>query len=598
MAKWFVAAKKADFNEIGRRFGISPVLARIIRNRDVIGEDAIDVFLHGGREDLSSPERMKGIPEAAALVRSSIRNGRHIRVIGDYDVDGVCATCILKKGMRFLGACVDDAIPHRVRDGYGLNNHLVQDAKADGVDVIVTCDNGIAAADSVALAKSLGMAVVVTDHHELPFEEADGSRRFLLPPADVVVDPKQPEETFPFPNVCGATVAWELVRFLLCGEGNVSAPPAGTPSGLLDELLELAAFATICDVMPLLGENRTLVREGLRLMQDTRNIGLRALMEVTGVLPGSGGRALSAYHVGFVLGPCLNASGRLDSAGRALALLESTDRREAVRLAASLKSLNDSRKQMTEAFVSQAEEMVDRGEFSGDRVLVVYLPECHESVAGIIAGRLRERYYRPVFVLTNSEEGVKGSGRSIEAYHMYDEMTKCSHFFTRYGGHKMAAGLSMREADIGAFRRELNDACTLTAEDLEERVHIDVALPVSRVTFSLAQEMEMLEPFGAENPRPLFAQKDLRFASARAMGKSGNALRFTVRDDQDAPWEMVYFDGKEDFDRAVCEKCGEKALHNLYQGRDGDVRMDVAYYPAINTWQGSRRLQLVMKHYR
>lgn len=620
MAKWFVAAKKADFNGIAKQFGISPVLARVIRNRDIIGEEEIRKYLNGTLEELYDPGLLKGMEPAVLLLQEKIREQKSIRIIGDYDVDGVCSTFILKKGLEYCGARVDTAIPHRMKDGYGLNEHLVEEAKADGIDTIVTCDNGIAAAEQIALAKEYGMTVIVTDHHEIPYEECreagtqEMKRRYILPPSDVVIDPKQPGCPYPFKEICGAVVAFKLMQKLfealglpgLCRtfEAEGGAPKksgcmdGGMPGrGVMEELLEFAALATVCDVMKLQDENRILVKYGLKLMQDSQNAGLRALMEVNGILPDGKGKKLGAFHLGFVIGPCMNASGRLDSAARALELLGCTGREEAIPKAAFLKQLNDSRKEMTENFVREAVEMIENSALKEDRVLVVFLPECHESIAGIIAGRIRERYYKPTFVLTRGEEGVKGSARSIETYHIYEEMTKCRHFFTRYGGHKMAAGLSMREEDVEAFRREINALCRLTEEDLQERIHIDVPMPVSYVTFSLVEELELLEPFGTGNPKPVFAQKDLLFLSARVLGRTGNAIRFTVLDELDKRWEMMYFGSREVFDDYVVSRYDQKTLENLYEGRGTGLRLSVVYYPGVNTWQGNTKLQLVMQQY-
>lgn len=629
MAKWFVAAKKADFNGIAKQFNISPVLARVIRNRDIIGEEAIRKYLGGALADLYDPALLKGMDQAVSLLQRKIEEKKTIRIIGDYDVDGVCSTFILKKGLQCCGAKVDTAIPHRMKDGYGLNEHLVEEAKADGIDTIVTCDNGIAAAEQVALAKRLGMTVIVTDHHEIPYEELAGDgtgeaeRRYILPPADAVIDPKQPECPYPFKEICGAVVAFKLMQKLFEVFGlpglQTEAPDAARADAVkqqsatmksdaaradvvkepdvMEELLEFAALATVCDVMKLQDENRIIVKHGLALMQNSQNAGLRALMEVNGILPDGKGKKLSAFHLGFVIGPCMNASGRLDSAARALELLSSTTREEAVPKAAFLKQLNDSRKEMTENFVKEAVDIIENSELKEDRVLVVFLPECHESIAGIIAGRVRERYYKPTFVLTRGEEGVKGSARSIESYHIYEEMTKCKHFFTRYGGHKMAAGLSMREEDVENFRKEINALCRLTPDDLEERVHIDVPMPVSYVSYSLVEELELLEPFGTGNPKPVFAQKDLLFLSARVLGRTGNAIRFTVMDDLDKRWEMMYFGNREQFDSHVVSRYGKKALEDLYDGRGAGLRLSVVYYPGINTYQGNVRLQLVMQQY-
>lgn len=625
MAKWFVAAKKADFYGIGQRFHISPVLARIIRNRDIEGEEQIEKYLHGSIDRMYDPALLKGSGMAALLLEQKIKEKKPVRVIGDYDADGICSAYILKKGLQTCGAVVDTAIPHRIKDGYGLNEHLVEEAYRDGIDTIVTCDNGIAAAPQIALAKQYGMTVIVTDHHEIPYEETvdpksgKAERRYILPPADVVIDPKQEGDLYPFREICGAMVAFKLMQILFarlglpgitagnCGQtgqagagrqtGTAGEDGKAGQKGVLDELLEFAAFATICDVMPLRDENRIVVKQGLALMKQTQNIGLHALMEVNQICPWIDGK-LSAFHIGFVLGPCLNASGRLDSAKQALELLESRTRESAVAQAAFLKQLNDSRKELTEKFVEEAAEMIEAGPLKEDRVLVVFLPDCHESIAGIIAGRIRERYYKPVFVLTRGEEGVKGSARSIEGYHIYEEMTKCRRFFTKYGGHKMAAGLSMREEDVEAFRREINRICTLTEDDLQERVHIDVPLPVSHVSFDFVEELELLEPFGTGNEKPVFAQKDLLFLSARVLGKTGNVVKFTVQDDAGKRWEMMLFHGKEDFEGCAVKKYGQAALDALYEGKSAGLLFDAVYYPGVNTWQGNTKLQLVLQKYR
>ncbi|MFQ7124890.1 MAG: single-stranded-DNA-specific exonuclease RecJ [Eisenbergiella sp.] len=613
MAKWFVAAKKADFYGIGQRFHISPVLARIIRNRDIEGEEQIEKYLYGSIDRMYDAELLKGSGMAALLLEQKIREKKPVRVIGDYDADGICSAYILKRGLQACGAVVDTAIPHRIKDGYGLNEHLVEEAHRDGIDTIVTCDNGIAASEQIALAKEYGMTVIVTDHHEIPYEEetdtgsGEARRRYILPPADVVIDPKQEGDLYPFREICGAMVAFKLMQLLFVKMGlpgltlpdRASAQPGSAVKqrSVLDELMEFAAFATICDVMPLRDENRLIVKHGLMLMKNTQNVGLRALMEVNQICPWIDGK-LSAFHIGFVLGPCLNASGRLDSAKQALELLESRTRENAVAQAAFLKQLNDSRKELTEKYVEEAVEMIENGPLKNDRVLVVFLPDCHESIAGIIAGRIRERYYKPVFVLTRGEEGVKGSARSIESYHIYEEMTKCRHFFTKYGGHKMAAGLSMREEDVEAFRKEINALCTLTDDDLQERVHIDVPLPVSRVSFDFVEELELLEPFGTGNEKPVFAQKDLLFLSARVLGKAGNVIKFTVQDDEQKRWEMMLFHGKEEFERYASEKYGQAALDALYEGKSRGLVFDAVYYPGVNTWQGNTRLQLVLQKYR
>ena len=588
MAKWFVAAKRADFQKIGETFGISPVLARIIRNRDIVEEDDIRKYLQGTVEEMYDPGLLLGMECAVEILERKIRENKQIRIIGDYDADGICSTFILHKGLLHAGALADTAIPHRMKDGYGLNEHLVEDAWEAGVDTIITCDNGIAAAPQIELAKKKGMTVIVTDHHEVPYEESGGERRYLMPPADVVIDPKQEGDNYPYKGICGAVVAYKVIMSLFRRLGLEKRE-----SALLEELLELAAFATVCDVMELLDENRIIVKFGLSHMQSTVNQGLRALMEVNGIDK----KKLSAYHIGFVMGPCLNATGRLDTAVRALQLLEAEDRGEAVRIAADLKQLNDSRKEMTDIFVKKAVKLVEVSGLGKDRVLVVYLPDCHESLAGIIAGRVREKYYKPVFVLTKGEEGVKGSGRSIETYHMFEEMTKVKQLFTKYGGHKMAAGLSLEEKDVENFRREINAVCTLTESDLEERVHIDVPMPVSHVSMDFVRELELLEPFGNGNPKPVFAQKDMAFLSARILGKNGNAVRFTVLDDCGKRWEMMAFGDPAPLNAYMAARFGQEAVDRLYLGKTQDIRMSVTYYPSLNTYQGNTKLQLVMQQY-
>lgn len=588
MAKWYVAAKKADFQKISEKYGISPVIARIIRNRDVTEDEDIRKFLQGTEEDLYDPGLLKGMDCLVAILAEKIRQKQKIRIIGDYDADGICSACILHKGFTAAGADVDTAIPHRIKDGYGLNEQLVEDAFEAGIDTIITCDNGIAAASQIALAKEKGMTVLVTDHHEVPYEDTEDGRKWTLPPADAVVDPKQEGDCYPFKGICGAVVAYKVIYHLYRKLGL-----AQKQKNLLEDLLELAAFATVCDVMELLDENRIIVKFGLEHMRHTRNEGLRALMEVNGVER----EKLTAYTIGFVMGPCLNATGRLDTAVRALELLESGNRMEAVQLAAQLKALNDSRKEMTEHYVKLAVEEVESGGYGSDRVLVIYLPDCHESLAGIIAGRIREKYYKPVFVLTRAEEGVKGSGRSIETYHMYEEMSRVKHLFTRYGGHKMAAGVSLEEDNVQKFRREINENCTLSADELEEKVHIDVPMPISYVNWPLMEQLEQLEPFGNGNPKPLFAQKDVELLSARVLGKNGNAVRFTVLDDQGKRWEMMAFGDPEPMNQYMAEKFGRNAVDALYLNKVSGIRLSVTYYPTVNTWQGNSRLQLVMRHY-
>ncbi|MCI8542699.1 MAG: single-stranded-DNA-specific exonuclease RecJ [Lachnospiraceae bacterium] len=587
MEKWYVAAKKADFNEWAEEFHISPVVARVLRNRDLTEKDQVRRFLYGKLEDCYSPWLLKDMDRAVEHILAAIDEGIRIRVIGDYDVDGVCASYILTKGLGILGAKVDTAIPHRIHDGYGLNDNLIEIARQDGIGMIVTCDNGIAAAPQIALANSYGIRVIVTDHHEVPFvTEQDGVRREQLPPALAVIDPKQEQCRYPFPGICGGTVAYKLIAALAekTGDGNLREA--------MEELLEFVALSTVCDVMELKNENRILVKEGLRRLKNTRNQGLKALIEVNGIEP----ERLSAYHLGFVIGPCLNATGRLDTAKRALELLQSATKTEAMSAARELKELNDSRKNLTLQGVEQAESYLREHHMEQDKVLVIFLPEVHESLAGIIAGRIREKYCHPVFILTRGEEGVKGSGRSVEGYHMYEAMTQVKQYFTKFGGHAMAAGLSMKEGDIGDFRRDLNANCRLGPEDFIPKVHIDVPMPLEYADGKIADELELLEPFGVGNPKPLFAQKNLRFLSGYKMGANKTCARYRVQTESGAQKQLVFFGNLERFAAFLEEKYGPGSEAALYEGR-GDFSLSVVYQLGKNTYRGKTEIQYVMQYY-
>lgn len=595
MAKWMVAAKKADFDKIAEKYHITPVLARIMRNRDVTGDEEIEKFLHGDLEDLHDPFLMKDMERAAEIIMAKIKEGKSIRIIGDYDVDGICSSYILFTGLRELGGRVDIVIPHRMKDGYGLNDHLIEEAAEDGIDTILTCDNGIAAAPQIQLAKEKGMTVIITDHHEVPFEDGENGRKYLLPDGDAVVDPKQPDCQYPFKQICGGVVAFKLIQILFF-LFDMPRKDRRRHQQLLDELLAFAALATICDVMELRDENRIIVKKGLELMSQTTNPGLKALLMVNGIE----GRTLSPYHAGFIIGPCLNATGRLDTALRALELFRSQDWKEAVTIAEDLKQLNDSRKQMTEEGVKEAVRQVEGTELSKDRVLIVYLPECHESLAGIIAGRVREKFGKPAFVLTKAEDGIKGSGRSIEAYNMYEEMTAVKELFTRYGGHKMAAGLSLPdEKSVEEFRKRLNENCRLTKEDFEEIVHIDVPMPLAYADRKFIKELSLLEPFGTGNPRPLFARKGISLLSGRKIGKSQNVGKYTIADEEGRQYEMIYFGDLDQFDLFLREKFGVQLAEGLYTGRlsAGEAVISIAYYPDINSYAGRESIQIVMQHY-
>ena len=608
MAKWMLAAKKADFDAIAQKFHISLVLARILRNRDLVTEEEIDRFLNGTLADLHDPSLLKGIQEASQCLFQKIGQKVKIRIIGDYDVDGVCSSYILLRGLRLLGADVDTVIPHRMKDGYGLNDHLIEQAKEDGIDTILTCDNGIAAADQIRLANTCGMDVIVTDHHEVPYEEQNGERIYRLPEAVAVIDPKQEDCPYPYKQICGAVVAYKLIQYLLreaqnsgwIGQDGESVSKEASQE-LLQELLSFTALATVCDVMELRDENRILVREGLKEMTKTTNYGLKALLQVNDLY----GKPLSPYHAGFVIGPCLNATGRLDTAKRALELFDAPTLQEAAMIAADLKSMNESRKQMTEDGVKLATQQVEQ-ELSGDDILVVYLPDCHESLAGIIAGRIREKYHKPVFVLTSAEEGVKGSGRSIEAYSMYEEMNKVKELFARFGGHRQAAGLTLAAEDgfsdeqlADRFRRALNANSTLTSEDFEEVVHIDVPLPLQLADRKFLTELEKLEPFGTGNPKPLFARKQISILSMAKLGKTGKYRRIRIADEQGNLYQAVYFGDGEEMDRYLIQKYGEERLMQGYRGglMQGQMEISIVYSPQINSYNGRESIQILIQYY-
>ena len=573
MEKWFVAMKKADFNGIAEKYQISPIIARLMRNRDVIGDEAIDFYLNGTVEDLYDGLLMKDMDRAVDILKEKIEEGKKIRVIGDYDIDGVNATYILQQGLAGLGADVDTDIPDRIKDGYGLNQMLIDRALEDDVDTIVTCDNGIASMSEIAYGKENGMTIVVTDHHEVPYLEENGKKKYLLPPADAVVDPHRADCEYPFKGLCGAAVAYKLVEVLY----RVSGKSEQEVEHLQDNLMENVAIATIGDVMDLVGENRVFVKKGLELLKTTKNEGLHALMQCTGVDTAN----LNTYHIGFVLGPCINAGGRLDTAKRALELLNASNRREAVTLAADLKELNDSRKEMTEEGVEEAVRQIESSSWKDDQVLVVYLPKCHESIAGIIAGRIKERYYRPTFVLTRGETGVKGSGRSIEAYDMFAEMSRCRELFTKFGGHKLAAGLSLEEENVEVFRKRINELADLTEDDLQMKVSIDMRLPFPYINEELIHELKILEPFGKGNGKPLFAESKLRVIQPRIFGKNRNVLKCRLEDQQGNQMEAVYFGEVED----CLQQMEKKQI------------MSFTYYPSINEYMGRRTIQLTIVNY-
>lgn len=586
MENWVLLRKGADFRHISEKFHISPRVASLIRNRDVIGDDAIEKYLNGTIADLYDGMLMKDMDKAVAVLGEKIKENAKIRIIGDYDIDGIQSTYILLEGFRMLGADVDSDIPDRMKDGYGLNRNLIDRALEADVDTIITCDNGIAAAEEIAYAKSMGMTIVVTDHHEVPYTEIGAGRRYILPEADAVVDPKQEDCTYPFKGLCGAAVAYKLVEALMEAMGK-DAEDA-------DYLMENVAIATIGDVMDLVDENRIFVKQGLDMLKRTENLGLKALMECTGVNVDK----LSSYHIGFVIGPCMNASGRLDTAKRALELLEAKKVAEADLLAGDLKALNDSRKDMTAQAVEEAFIQVENSELKDADVLVVYLPECHESLAGIVAGRIREKYYRPVFVLTKGAEGLKGSGRSIETWHMYEGLNRVKHLLSKFGGHKMAAGLSMPEENLEQFRKEINEKSGITPEDLNEKIAIDMQLPFECVNEKFIGELAVLEPFGKGNARPVFAERQVQVESARILGKNKNVLKLQVKDLHGTRMDAMYFGDVNTFVEYVREKFGDIACECLLRGHGHGIVMAFTYYPDINEYQGVRKPQIVIQNYK
>lgn len=586
MENWVLLRKGADFQHISEKFHISPRVASLIRNRDVIGDDAIEKYLNGTIADLYDGMLMKDMDKAVAVLGEKIKENAKIRIIGDYDIDGIQSTYILLEGFRMLGADVDSDIPDRMKDGYGLNRNLIDRALEADVDTIITCDNGIAAAEEIAYAKSMGMTIVVTDHHEVPYTEIGAGRRYILPEADAVVDPKQEDCTYPFKGLCGTAVAYKLVEALMEAMGK-DAEDA-------DYLMENVAIATIGDVMDLVDENRIFVKQGLDMLKRTENLGLKALMECTGVNVDK----LSPYHIGFVIGPCMNASGRLDTAKRALELLEAKKVAEADLLAGDLKALNDSRKDMTAQAVEEAFVQVENSELKDADVLVVYLPECHESLAGIVAGRIREKYYRPVFVLTKGAEGLKGSGRSIETWHMYEGLNRVKHLLSKFGGHKMAAGLSMPEENLEQFRKEINEKSGITPEDLNEKIAIDMQLPFECVNEKFIGELAVLEPFGKGNARPIFAERQVQVESARILGKNKNVLKLQVKDLHGTRMDAMYFGDVNTFVEYVREKFGDIACECLLRGHGHGIVMAFTYYPDINEYQGVRTPQIVIQNYK
>lgn len=598
MNQWFLLTKGADFQAVGAKYHIDPLVARLIRNRGVVTEQEIEQYLYGGIESFHDPMLLKDMDTACERLAEKIMQGKKLRVIGDYDIDGVCSTAILLKGLAFFGGDADAVIPHRVRDGYGLNRELIRDAADAGVDTVITCDNGIAAKDEIAYAHELGMTVIVTDHHEVPYEETNAEKIYCLPPAEAVVDPKREDCDYPFSGICGAFVAYKLVHAMKDGgyAGRLSEGKDGkkTWDQLEEEMLQLAAFATVGDVMELKDENRALVRTGLKLMSHTAYAGLKALLSVMG----RWGSPVTAYHLGYLLGPCINATGRIDTASRALELLMSEKESEAMRLAGELKAMNDSRKAITEQGTLKAMEQIEGGEHDGCFVYVIYLPDCHESIAGIIAGRVRERYHHPVLIVTDAEEGLKGSGRSIENYDMYQELSAVGDIFTKFGGHAQAAGFSLPKDKLSELRKRLNENSRLTEADCREKLRIDAEVPFSYVTPQLLDQFALLEPFGNGNPKPFFAKRDVLLYQARLLGAEGKVGKYRIRDTDGKTAELtLFYDKNKEFKEFLTERYGEEKVREVFDGGGAGLKFSAAYYPQWNEYQGQKNIQFIMEDF-
>lgn len=586
MEKWIEIRKGGNFMEMAKKYGIDPLIARIIRNRDIIDEKEITEYLYGGKEALHNPHLLKNVDKAAEIIAEGIAEKKAMRIIGDYDIDGVNATYVLLDGIRRCGGNVDAAIPDRMKDGYGINEHLIEQALSDGKELLITCDNGIAAINEINFAKEKGMTVVVTDHHEIPYRNTEQGKEFLRSKADAIVNPKQADCPYPCKGICGAVVAWKLVQVLY--------ERMDIPVEEADIFIENAGFATVGDVMDLTGENRILVKLGLKALEHTKNPGMKALIAKNKLSD----KPLSAYHIGFVLGPCINASGRLDTAKRSLELLLERDEVKASALAGELVELNESRKYMTQQETQKALEQIEKEGREKDKVLVVYLPECHESLAGIIAGRIREAYQRPVFVLTRGEEGVKGSGRSIEAYSMFDKMTEVAELFTKYGGHPMAAGLSMREEDIDKLREQLNQKAELSEEDMAEVVRLDAVLPMSYFTVDTIRQLSVLEPCGKSNTKPVFADRNIKITRAGIVGVNRNVLKLHLLDSKGNPVAGVYFGEVEKFLTFLSEKFGSEEVDAAMHGKENSIQFAAVYEPAVDTYSGRESVQAIIRRFR
>lgn len=576
MEKWFIKNKKGNIKDISEKFKVNGVVSKLLINRDLIDDSSIEMFLNPDLDRLHSPVLLKDIIHASNLVNEDVKNNRKIRIVGDYDVDGIMSIYILYKGLKKIGADVDYTVPNRIIDGYGINKRMVDEAKADDINTIITCDNGISANEVIKYAKDIGIKIIVTDHHNVPEE---------LPKADAIINPKQEDCKYPFKDICGATVAYKFVEFIYMTNGFEDEE--------IFELLEYAAIATICDVMDLVDENRIIVKKGLEALNTTQDIGLRALIDSCGLKD----KNLSVYHIGFIIGPCLNATGRLDTALSALDLLLSDDNSKAKIIADSLVELNTKRKSMTQDGVKKVLDLV-KSNYLNDKILVVYEPSTHESIAGIVAGRIKEYYNKPTIVLTDGEDMVKGSARSIDGYNIYEEVLKEKALLESFGGHTMAAGMSLRKENVDKLRVNLNSSCSLTDEDLIPRIYVDMQLPLEHINFKLLEEMKCLEPYGKGNSKPLFGEKNLKIVRARILGKNKNVIKMDLVSSSNVKFDGILFSDGQIFLDELSKKYSNNTVEDVLKGLDNDIMIDILYFPDINEFNGRTNIQLVIQNFR
>lgn len=580
--KWLLRNKKVDLKAMSEKYKISQLLCKLMVNRDIIDENIINSYINPVYKYLHSPKTMKDVIIAVDIIKRKIQENKKIRIIGDYDVDGIISVFILYTALKKCGANVDYEIPDRIKDGYGINENIVKAAYDEGVDTIITCDNGISAIDQIQYAKDLGLTVIVTDHHDVPFIEEDGVRTFLSSQADAIINPKQIECEYKFKSICGAGVAFKLMEALY--------EEIGMDKEECYKLIEFVAIATVCDVVDLIDENRIFVKNGLEMLNNSKNIGINALKKACGLED----KEITAYHLGFVIGPCLNASGRLDSAKKGLELLLMEDDEEAKNLAQEIVDLNDARKNMTKEGVDRAINIIDSTDINNDKILVVYIPDIHESLAGIVAGRVKEKYNKPTIILTKSEEGVKGSARSIEEYNMFEGLLACKELLDKFGGHPMAAGLSLQEDKVDELRKALNNKCELTDEDLTRKIMIDSSLPLEYLNLHLIEELNVLEPFGKGNSKPVFGVRDAKITKAMLLGKDKNVLKLKLLTNNNITIDAMIFNDLENFESKIIEKYGNEVLDNLYNKSNNNIPMDFTFYPSINEWNGNKSIQIVV----